>query len=72
MERLEQIIAKALDNLNGDNYLLALVVAQRSEQLARGSKPLLSKEYLKKYQIIKSVDIAIHEIAEDKLDYKVS
>jgi DNA-directed RNA polymerase subunit K/omega len=72
MERLEQIIAKALNNLKGDNYLLALIVAQRSEQLAKGSEPLLSREYMKRHQIIKPVDIAIHEIAEDKLDYKVS
>jgi DNA-directed RNA polymerase subunit K/omega len=72
MERLEQIIAKALKNLNGDNYLLALIVAQRSEQLARGSEPLLSQDYLNKHHIVKPVDIAIYEIAEDKLDFKLS
>ena len=67
-----EITAKALKNLNGDNYLLALIVAQRSEQLARGSEPLLSQDYLNKHHIVKPVDIAIYEIAEDKLDFKLS
>jgi DNA-directed RNA polymerase subunit omega len=70
MDRLEKVIAKALRVVDGDTYLLALLVAKRSEQLSNGAKPLI--DGLEKRNIRKPADIALYELAEDKLDFKVS
>jgi DNA-directed RNA polymerase subunit omega len=67
--RLEQTIYKALKVVNGDTYLLSLVVAKRAEQISNGDQPLV--EVPKDSLYYKPSDIAIMELAEDKLDYKI-
>jgi len=61
--RSEQITAKALDRLNNDKYLLAIMTAKRAEQLANGAKPLVKADSNKQ----KYTDIALMEIAEGKI-----
>ncbi|ACM63945.1 TPA: DNA-directed RNA polymerase subunit omega [Campylobacter lari] len=61
--RVEQIAAKALKKLKDDRYKLALVVAKRAEELANGAEPLVNLDKNK----YKYTDIALHEIAEDKI-----
>ncbi|EHE0558857.1 DNA-directed RNA polymerase subunit omega [Campylobacter upsaliensis] len=63
MQRIEEVTAKALEKMGNDRYRLALVVAQRAEQLANGAVPLVSLDKNK----IKFADIALFEIAEDKI-----
>lgn len=60
--RAEQIITKALQKVGDDRYKLALMVAKRAEQLSTGSSALV--ENIGK---MKSVDIALLEIAEGKI-----
>ena len=62
--RLEQIAAKALDNLNHDRYLLSKTIGKRSEELSKGAKPLVEGMDIKTH---KATDIALKEIAEGKL-----
>ncbi len=64
MKRLEQITAKALEQLNQDRYLLSKVVGKRAEELNQGVTPLVDMD-IKKY---KATDIALYEIAEGKLN----
>jgi len=70
MDRLEKILSIALENLNGDNYLLAIIVAKRSEQLSNGAEPLIP-EIVKQKGLVKPADIALYELAENKLDYRI-
>ena len=70
MDRLEKILSIALENLDGDNYLLAIIVAKRSEQLSNGAEPLIP-EIIKQKGLVKPADIALYELAENKLDYKI-
>lgn len=63
MQRIEEITAKALERMGNDRYRLSLVVAKRAEQLANGATPLVSLDKNK----IKFADIALCEIAEDKI-----
>lgn len=63
MTRLEEIAAKALSNLNGDRYKLALMVARRAEALANGAVPLVQTDK----EVSKFADIALLEIAEGKI-----
>ncbi len=58
--RLEKIISKALENAQDDQYILALMVSQRSNQLAEGADPLVKMDTKK----MKLTDIALYEIAE--------
>lgn len=60
--RIEEIIAKALSQVDDDRYKLTLIVAKRAEQLAAGAKPLIPNTNKMKYS-----DIAIMEIAEGKI-----
>jgi len=62
--RLEKITAKALKNLSDDRYLLSIAVAKRVEQLSAGEEPVVDVDKRKH----KFTDIALMEIAEDKLD----
>lgn len=62
--RLEQTTAKALKKTNGDRYMLSAIVFKRVDELTRGAKPLIDADTKKQ----KPVDIALHEIAEDKFD----
>lgn len=61
--RLEQTMAKALDRVNNDRYILALAVGQRADELSKGAKPLLEEDTKK----MKYTDIAINEIASGLL-----
>lgn len=63
MQRIEQIVAKALKMLDNDKYLLSIIVAKRAEQLANGALPLVKNNSNKE----KFTDIALREIAEGKV-----
>ncbi len=62
--RIEEILAKALERVSNDRYILALAVGQRADELSKGAKPLLDSAILKN---MKYTDIAIHEIAKGLL-----
>ncbi|HIC09777.1 MAG TPA: DNA-directed RNA polymerase subunit omega [Campylobacterales bacterium] len=70
-QRLEKAIAKALKVVDGDTYLLSIIVAKRSEEITNGAEPKLSEQFLKSHNITKSADIALYELAENKLDFKI-
>lgn len=63
MQRIEEIVAKALKMLDDDKYLLSIIVAKRAEQLANGALPLVKNGSNKE----KFTDIALREIAEGKV-----
>ncbi|KAA6224714.1 MULTISPECIES: DNA-directed RNA polymerase subunit omega [unclassified Campylobacter] len=63
MQRIEEVVAKALKKMNDDRYKLALVVAKRAEQLAQGAQPLIEFDKTK----MKLADLALFEIAEGKI-----
>jgi DNA-directed RNA polymerase subunit omega len=58
--RIEKIISNALAHANDDSYILSIMVAQRSNQLAEGAEPLIKADKNK----TKLTDIALMEIAE--------
>lgn len=62
-QRMEEIAAKALEKMNNDRYKLSLMVAKRAEDLANGAMPLVELDKSK----VKLADIALVEIAEDKI-----
>jgi len=70
MDRLEKILSIALENIDGDTYLLAILVSKRAEQLSNGAEPLIP-EIIKEKKLVKPADIALYELAENKLDYKI-
>ncbi|MGB0990250.1 DNA-directed RNA polymerase subunit omega [Arcobacter sp. F155] len=61
--RLEERMAKALERVNNDRYILSIAVGQRADELSKGAKPLLEKNT----QNMKYTDIAIDEIADGLL-----
>ncbi len=61
--RLEEKMAKALEKVNNDRYILSIAVGQRADELSKGAKPLLEKNT----QNMKYTDIAINEIADGLL-----
>lgn len=63
MQRIEEVAAKALEKMGNDRYRLSLEVAKRAEQLADGAAPLVDLDRTK----VKFADIALYEIAEDKI-----
>ncbi len=63
--RLEKIIADALKNMNDDRYLLSIAVAKRIEQLSAGAEPEIDIDKNR----YKFADIALMEIAQNKLDF---
>ncbi|WP_297191924.1 DNA-directed RNA polymerase subunit omega [uncultured Campylobacter sp.] len=62
-ENIEQIVAKALEKMDNDRYKLSVVVAKRAEELANGASPKVNLDKNK----VKYADIALYEIAQDKL-----
>lgn len=62
--RLEERMAKALQRVNNDRYILSVAVGQRADELSRGAKPLLEQNTLN----MKYTDIAIDEIANGLLN----
>ncbi len=63
--RLEQITADALKNMNDDRYLLSIAVSKRVEELGAGAEPVIDINKNK----YKYTDIALMEIAQNKLDF---
>ena len=64
MQRIEQVISKALQKTDNDRYRLSLLVFARVKELNNGAEPLLkgyTQSYIKKME---PCDIALHEIAE--------
>lgn len=61
--RVEQMTAKALENVNFDRYLLATAVGKRAKELAGGATALIDFDPRK----AKYADIALQEIAEGKV-----
>lgn len=59
--RAEQIISKALKTVDGDGYVLSLMVAKRANEIKAGSKILIDGVTLDKH---KTCDIALMEIAD--------
>jgi DNA-directed RNA polymerase subunit omega len=58
--RLEKVISRALEYANDDSYILSLMVAKRSNELAEGAMPLVRADKNKQ----NLTDIALMEIAE--------
>ncbi len=63
--RIEKIISNALVHANDDSYVLSIMVAQRSNQLAEGAEPLVKVDKNK----TKLTDIALMEIAEGLVEF---
>ncbi|EEO26208.1 DNA-directed RNA polymerase subunit omega [Helicobacter winghamensis] len=61
--RIEEIAAMALEQVNGDRYLLSNILFARIDELSRGAKPLVSKSV----KTSKLSDIALLEVAEGKI-----
>ena len=61
--RMEEVIAKALDNTLNDRYILANMVFNRVKQLENGAQPLVDADIKNQ----KLTDIAMMEIAEGKI-----
>ncbi|PAF41100.1 DNA-directed RNA polymerase subunit omega [Helicobacter sp. 11S03491-1] len=61
--RTEEIVAKALEKIGNDRYLLSNLVFSRVKQLCAGAKPLVDMD-LKHNKLS---DIAMKEIAEGKI-----
>lgn len=64
--RTEEIAAKALEKTGNDRYVLSNLVFARTKELSNGAKPLVDGVDLK---IHKLADIAMMEIAEDKIAF---
>ena len=62
--RLEQLMAKVLEKVNNDRYLLSLAISARAKRLSEGEEPLVNVDK-KNY---KFTDIALMELAEGKID----
>jgi len=63
--RIEKLLAKALERVNNDRYILSIAVGQRADELSKGAKPLSSNINFKN---MKFTDIAIYEIAHGLLE----
>jgi len=62
--RLEKTIAKALERIDHDRYLLAKAIGKRANDLNEGRATPLVDMDIKKH---KATDIALHEIADGKI-----
>lgn len=67
MQRIEEIAAEALKKMNNDRYKLSLVVAKRAEELANGATALVNIAEIAKGGKMKFADIALYEIAQEKI-----
>lgn len=63
MDRIEEILEKALKNVDNDRYKLSCFVFNRVKELSDGAKPLINIDVTK----YKLTDIALKEIAEGKI-----
>ena len=62
--RMEQIVAKALDRVNNDRYILSNLIFARVKELSLGAPVLVENMDAKTHKL---ADIAIFEIAEGKV-----
>lgn len=63
MERLENVLEKALEKVDNDRYKLSCFVFSRVKELGEGAEPLVNVDITKH----KLTDIALQEIAEGKI-----
>lgn len=61
--RTEEIVAKALEKVGNDRYLLSNMIFTRIKQLENGAQPLVKADV----KLEKLSDIAIREIACEKI-----
>lgn len=61
--RTEEIVAKALNKIGNDRYILSNLIFARIKQLNAGAEPLVDMN-LKDHKLS---DIALNEIAEGKI-----
>jgi|GEM_PF-2163906 DNA-directed RNA polymerase subunit K/omega len=74
VERLEKVVAQALKYVDGDNYLLAVLVSKRAEELSQNGigTSFLSKEFIRSKSLTRNTDIALYELAERKVAFTIS
>ncbi len=63
MDRIEDILEKALEKVDNDRYKLSCFVFSRVKELGDGATPLVNMDVTK----YKLADIALKEIAEGKI-----
>lgn len=63
MERLENVLEKALEKVENDRYKLSCFVFSRVKELSDGATPLVNMDTTRH----KLTDIALQEIAEGKI-----
>lgn len=66
-QRIEVVVAKALDRIGNDRYLLSSFISARVRELENGAKPLIEDVDLTKE---KFSDIALREIAEGLIEIR--
>lgn len=66
-DRIEQVISKALKNVDNDRYILSLMVAKRSKEILSGADIKVQGMNL---STDKASDIALLEIAEGFIKFK--
>ncbi|MDE6886656.1 MAG: DNA-directed RNA polymerase subunit omega [Helicobacteraceae bacterium] len=64
MERIEEILEKALNKMDNDRYKLSCFVFARVKELSNGAEPLVKMDTTH----YKLSDIALKEIAEGKIN----
>lgn len=62
--RIEEIMARALEKVGNDRYVLSSLIFARSKELSYGAKPLVEGVELKTHKL---TDIVMMEIAEGKV-----
>lgn len=63
MERIEEVLEKALEKVDNDRYKLSCFVFSRVKELGDGATPLVNMDVSNN----KLVDIALKEIAEGQI-----
>lgn len=63
MERIEEVLEKALEKVDNDRYKLSCFVFSRVKELSEGATPLVNMDMMQ----YKLSDIALKEIAEGKI-----
>ena len=63
MDRIEDVLEKALEKVDNDRYKLSCFVFSRVKELGNGATPLVNMDVTRN----KLTDIALKEIAEGKI-----
>ncbi len=63
MDRIEEVLEKALEKVDNDRYKLSCFVFSRVKELGDGATPLVNMDVTR----YKLADIALKEIAEGKI-----